>query len=357
MKKRVPFLVRILLSLVSFVLCVALFVTGIVAILLANVRVLTTEENLQLVIQQVMFGQTEEKPEIPATAPQAIGGMRLEDETTGMPNAQDQIIDMLYEMFAAQFPEGEAPITKEDVGEVLERSTLPEFLSDKMAGVMLDVFNGEFTTTITGAEVAAELEKNKELIQEVFGFELPQETIDEIVTWVDQQDVVGTIQAVILGEAAGEPGQTPEGENTANNALFADGVLNALLSGNATLEDVFNGGLPVILQLLREVTSAEMLKTVLIACAILAALLLVVNIAQIHIGLRKLGITAMLASLPFAASTVASFAVPAIFRGGLSLASLTLSMTAGISLGVFLAGVALLVVSCFMTASYNATHE
>ena len=349
MQRKLPLLVRMLLSVVSFVLCVALFVTGVAAILLANVRVLTTEENLQQIIQQVMFGQTQQGERIPATAPQAMGGLRLEEETGSIPGVQDQIIDMLYEMFASQFEEGEVPFTEEEVGQLLEQSTLPEFLSEKMAGVMLDVFNGEFTTTITGQEIAEELEKNKELFQEVFGFELPQETIDEIVTWVDQQDVVGTLQAVILGETTGEPGA--DGEETAN--LFADGVLNALLDGTATLEDVFSGGLPVILQLVREVTSEETLKTVLTACAILIALLLAVNIVQLHLALRKIGITAMLASLPFAAATVSTFAAPALYEGALSMVSLSLTMTAGISLGVFLGGLALFIASCFMTASFN----
>lgn len=352
--KKLPVGLRILFGFLSVILCVALFATSVLTIALADVRVLTNEDNLQVIISYVMFG-TPVKKNAPI-APQAVGGMKL-DETDSMPDAQQVIVDMLYEMLGDHFGE-EVPFTQEEVGQLLEQSTLPEFLSEKMAGIMSDLYTGEITTTITGEEVAQLLEDNKELFQETFGVELSEEYKSAIVDKVNEMDVSTMVQNVVLGKPPVNP-DAPEGGDSSlsgtNKAMetFSGGVINALLSGKGTIQDIFNGGISVMLMAAREVTSVNMLLMLLGACLVLIALLFVVNMKQLHMAVRYVGVTTTLAALPFAAATVVAFVVPSLFSGALYIAYMALTLTAGVSIGVLVGGLALTILSVILTVVYK----
>ena len=361
--KKLPVGLRILFGFLSLVLCVALFATTIVSIVLADVRVLTNEDNLEVIISHVMFGTPIKKPA--PVAPQAFGGMKLDEtdsSTTG--SMTDMVVNALYDLLGEQFGE-EVPFTKEEVGDLLDQSTIPDFLSDKMAGIVSDIYTGNTTTTITGEEVAQLLEENKQLIEDTIGMELPQEYVDTIVSKVEEMDVPNMIQNVVLGKNPLNP-DSPEmgGEGTPGNGmmsgdsqvmeLFANGVLNALLSGKGTIQDVLKGGFPVILMAVREVTSVEAMLMVIGACVVLIGLLFLINMKQLRVAVRCVGITAMLAGLPFAAATVLAFAMPSMFTGtALSIVYLGVTLTAGVAFGVFGGGLVLFIVSIVMTAIFK----
>ncbi|MBO5323343.1 MAG: hypothetical protein J6A88_04500 [Oscillospiraceae bacterium] len=361
--KKLPVGLRILFGFLSVILCVALFATTVLTIVLADVRVLTNEDNLQVIISHVLFGTPIQKPA--PVAPQAVGGMKLDEtdsSTTG--SMTDMVVDALYDLLGEQFGE-EVPFTKEEVGDLLDQSTIPDFLSDKMAGIMSDIYTGNTTTTITGEEVAQLLEENKALIEDTIGMEMPQEYVDTIINKVNEMDVPNMIQNVVLGKPPINPDSPESGEEgiPGDNIMsgsasametFSGGVINGLLSGKGTIKDIVNGGIPVILMAVREVTSLEAMLIVIAACVILIGLLFVVNLKQLHIAVRCVGITAMLAGLPFAAATVVAFAVPSLFVGtALSIVYLGLTLTAGVSFGVFGGGLVLVIVSIVMTAIFK----
>ena len=355
--KKLPVGLRILFGFLSLILCIALFATTVLTIVLADVRVLTNEDNLQVIISHVMFGTPIKKPA--PVAPQAVGGMKL-DEVSGGGAMTDMIVDKLYELLGEQFGE-EVPFTKDEVGDLLDQSTIPDFLSDKMAGIISDIYTGDITTTITGEEVAQLLEENKQLIEETIGTELPQEYVDAIVEKVNEMDVTTAIQNVVLGNAGGDA--EGEGGMMGNNFLtgsnsametFSGGVLSTRLSGKGTIQDLISGGMPVILMAVREVTSLEALLVMITACLILVGLLFLVNLKQLRVAFRCVGLTAMLAGLPFAAATIFAFAMPSVFEGtALSIIYLGLTLTAGVAIGVFGGGFVLWVVSIVMTGVYK----
>ena len=352
---------RILFGFLSLILCVALFATSVLAIVLADVRVLTNEENLKVIVSHVMFGTPIQKNS--SVAPQAVGGMKLEDPTSGMPDAQQMVINALYDMLSKQFGE-EVPFTQKEVEELLNRSTLPDFLAEKIAGIMSDIYTGKVTTTISGEEVAQLLRDNMGLIEETFGFALTEEHINNIVQQINAMDVTSMIQNILSGKPpvnsdASEEGGMMGGDSFTSGTgsameTFSGGVLNGLLTGKGTVQDIVNGGLPVILMAVREVTSVEALMVVLATCVILIGLLFVVNMKQLRVAVRCVGVTSVLAGLPFAAATVVAFAVPSLFAGTvLSIVYLGLTLTAGVSIGVFGVGLVLVVVSMVMTAVYK----
>ena len=353
--KKLPLGLRILFGFLSLILCVALFATSLLTIALTNVRVLTSEDNLQVILSYVMFGTTARKNA--PIAPQAVGGMKLEEtdsSTTG--SMTDMVVDMLYEMLGDHFGE-EVPFTQAEVEDLLNQSTLPEFLSEKAAGIVSDLYTGEVTTVITGEEVAALLEENKALFQETFGVELSEEYKSAIVDKVNEMDVSTMIQDVVLGNNSGWSDAVPEGGASTGTSsameTFSGGVINALFSGKGNIQDIFNGGISVILMAVWEVTSVNMLLTLVGACLVLIALVFVVNMKQLHLAVRYVGITTALASLPFAVATVVAFAVPSLFTGMLYIAYLGLTLTAGVSIGVLAGGLVLIVVSAVLTGVYK----
>lgn len=353
--KKLPLGLRILFGFLSLILCVALFATTLAAIILADVRVMTSEENMKTIISYVMFGTPIQKNS--PIALQAAGAVKLDEANVGMAGGQQMVIDMLYEMLSDQFGE-EVPFTQDEVQDLLDQSTIPDFLSEKMAGVMSDIYTGDLTTTITGEEVVQLLEENKELIEDTIGVELSEEYKNAIKEKVDEMDIATKVQDIVLGRNPLNP-DSPEGEGgngvMGGNAVdkFPNGVLNGLISGAVTFQDVIDGGISVILMLMRELTSLEMLLIVLAACLVLIALLFVVNLKQLRVAFRCVGGTLMLAGAPFAASAILAFAVPSLFEGALAIVYLVATLTAGVSIGVFGGGFVLSIVGIVMTAVYK----
>ena len=180
-KKRLPVGVRILLGFISFLLCIALFACSVVTILVADLALLTSKGGIKDLIMDVLF--TTSAPARPGFAPAGLVPGRVpirlttpeEDALGGFDfgsidfsgivageGADQAIVDTLYGILEEQF-EGELPVSKEDVTDFVEKSTLPEFFSDKIAGIVTDVISGEATTTITKEEVMDLLEENKGL--------------------------------------------------------------------------------------------------------------------------------------------------------------------------------------------------
>jgi hypothetical protein len=255
------------------------------------------------------------------------------------------VVDFLFDMLQEQMGE-EMPIDKESVEALLSESTVPEFLSEKMASIMSDVLTGEATTTITADEIVELVEENKTLIEDVIGMEITQEHLDAVTQWVEEADISNTVQEVVKGNLGfkDNAGAQPEGDDLGVVDGSQGSMLGGVLSGQTSLDSVMNGDIQTLLALFREVTSTNVLLTVLGGCAVLILLLFLANYWKLHAALRGVGITSMIASLPFCIPTALVFAVPSLFEvPGLNIVVMLLRLTAVVSFGVFAGGVAMLV--------------
>ena len=368
--KRPHLIVRFLLAIVSLVLCLALFVTGVVTMVLADVRILISEENLQTVVTHVFFGGGFSKP-APMIQRQGVGAPALKLEKTGeLTDTQKQMVEWIYGMLEEELGE-EIPMTLEDVEALLAKSTLPDFVSGKMAAIMSDILTGEYDTTLTSAEVLEQIDLNAQLIKDTFGVEITQEMKDEIAKAVDEMDVIGMVRQVVEGElnlgggAAPENPGNPEGDfssgttskpNKPGNSTSsgsgsagstnAGGVINGLLNGTSTIQDIIDGGIPTILSVVREITSLNMLLTLLAVCLIIIGLLFVTNLWQPHVAIRGVGLTAMFVALPLLIPTAIVMGAPDLVNvPGMDIAVLLLDLTKWVCIGVFAGGFVLLVLS------------
>lgn len=374
-KKQLPTGVRVLLGFVSVLLCIVLFLCSIVTILVADLSLLTSKGGLQKLIQDVLFSTS--APARPGFAPAGVlpgrnpirlnevenaPGFDLGDiDLSGLINgdgADGALADIIYGIMEEQFPEEQLPISKEDVTNFVEESTLTEFISDKVSGIVVDVINGEVTTTITKEEVVELLEENKELIEDTFKTEIPEEVIESVGTMVEESKLSETIQqsvADIVGvEIAPTTPNNPDPENPGNTIgsstgsnkkpIFRPGDLEVL--DNVTSGDVSDMGVGEILALVRIVTSPAVLIGCIAICLLISGLLFLTNWGRPNAALRCSGIPYFIAGLLFLLpSAVAQFA-PSLFAGmGIAGNAIrqVLALAGTISLGVTVFGLVLII--------------
>ncbi|MBP3479256.1 MAG: hypothetical protein J6K03_07220 [Oscillospiraceae bacterium] len=342
--KKPHVVIRILLGIISVVLSIALFVGIFTAMVIGNIRVLTNKDNLQTFISEILFATPKKHAPVILRQGVGVGGVKLDEADTGMDGTQQMIVDYVYDMLKDQFGD-ELPVSEEKVEELLSESTVPEFLSEKMASIMSDVLTGETTTTITSEEVVELIQENSELIQDTFGVEITQEHLDAVSDWVEEADITNTVQQVVQGNLGLKDPETgrPEEGGVALAPEMQGSVLQGMVSGQVSVDNILNSDIQTILALFREVTSVNILLTILGACAVLVVLLFLVNYWKPYAAVRCVGITAMIAALPFLIPTVLVLAVPAMFaEPGLSIVALVLRLTSVVCIGLFVGGVVLL---------------
>lgn len=350
-KKQLPAVVRFFLGLVSVILCIVLFACSLVTILVADLSLLTSKDGLQQLIQDVLLSTSAPARPGFASATTLNGGVAVplstsEDDAMGGidfgsldlsgiisgDNSSGAVADMLYGILEEQFPE-ELPFSKEEVTNFVEESTLTEFISDKVSGIVVDVINGEVTTTITKEDVVTLLEENKQLIEDTFKIEVPDEVIESVGTFVEESKLSETIQQSI-SEIVGV-------EEAPKNDME---VLENVTSGN--VDDM---GIGEILALVRIITSPAVLIGCIAVCLLISALLFLTNWGRPNAALRCSGISYFLAGLLFLLPSAVAQFVPSIFTGmgipGVVSNAIrqVLSLAGTISLGVTVFGLALII--------------
>jgi uncharacterized membrane protein len=347
--KKPPVGVRVLLGIVSVILCLALFCTTVVTMVITDLKVLTSKDGVQTIITQLVFAGSQKKAPVYRFQAAGVGGVRLDDMQIPegvLPEggSADFIVDFLYDYLSKEM-DGELDISKEEVGALLEDSTIPEFVTDKMSSMVSDIITGESTTEITKDEILDLVEENKQIIEDVIGQELPQEVIDQIADVVEENNVVETVKEAVEVQLGLKPsfGES-EDEGVSVRPAIKENVIQGVLSGKNTFDDVMNGGIPTLLALFREITSTTVLLSLLGVCLALIGLLFASNYWKPHAALRGVGISVMLAALPFVAATAAVQAVPALFADpAMQIVAMIIQVMIPVTFGVFGGGIALLI--------------
>lgn len=347
--KKPPVGVRVLLGIVSVILCLALFCTTVVTMVITDLKVLTSKDGVQTIITQLVFAGSQKKAPVYRFQAAGVGGVRLDDMQIPegvLPEggSADFIVDFLYDYLSMEMGE-ELDISKEEVGALLEDSTIPEFMTDKMSSVVSDIITGESTTEITKDEILDLVEENKQIIEDVIGQELPQEVIDQIANVVEENNVVETVKEAVEVQLGLKPsfGES-EDEGVSVRPAIKENVIQGVLSGENTFDDVMNGGIPTLLALFREITSTTVLLSLLGVCLALIGLLFASNYWKPHAALRGTGISVMLAALPFVIGTVAVNVVPVLFALPIiRIVAMIISVMIPVTFGVFGGGIAMLV--------------
>lgn len=253
--KKPPMLLRILLQLISFVLAVVLFVTVTAGVLVADLRQLTSAGGIKQLISAIFDAATASAPvETPEEEPYisnlsnwtihydeteatggsfsvivdengntiivdgngnvvsggdfvgengniVIGGEIPEDILTGGNTEEnmDGLIDWIYDQME-ESAGGELEVSKDQVQNFVEQSTVSDYLSEKLAGFAEDFINGTENTNITTDEIMDLLEENEELLKSELNIEFTPEQKAEIQESVDKMVVENDINNTIRQE-------------------------------------------------------------------------------------------------------------------------------------------------------------
>lgn len=338
--------VRFLLGLITFLLCVALFVTTVAGILVSNVvQILSSQENLENLLRQVLFVDmqhpvsTRNAPlgNAPALRQLPVKTLAPADIRFSEQQTATSMVEWIYDALAEDFGD-ELQVDLETVKEFVERSTLDDFLVEKGAALLNDVYTGESTVTLGADEIKAKIEENADLIEEYFGVPVDMQVVTDVTNIIEENEYVERIEEegivnIILN---------PQGSSSGGADSNLDGMENPDSIDTQQIQQTIDTA--------RMVLSAQTILICVGAILLLLVLILVVNIKQIWVGLNKAGITLMLAALPFVALTIAVWAIPVGLSTELGVPAMAevvvreiININSVICFGVFAFGLVLLI--------------
>lgn len=272
--------IRLLLQLVSLVLCILLAVNLLATVVICDLRALTSSGGIRTILDSLITPDPDAAdPALLAPLPAANGLTRLNVTTTGgeasgeeeseEEEAPQLSADLLtdsealaaYLQSLAQGILGEeTDISTEQVQTFINESTVMDFVSDKMSDYISDVLTGEQNASITSQDIMDLLEENEALLEETFQIELTEETKAELFTQVDQA----------MAEA--------DLDNTIRTGV--NGIMNEPIPG---MDGMSIGDL--MLQI-GELAQGKAVFGAIVACIVLAGLLLLANYYLLYRGLR-----------------------------------------------------------------------
>ena len=97
--KKPHVVIRILLGIISVVLCIALFVGIFTAMVIGNIRVLTNKDNLQTFISEILFATPKKHAPMILRQGVGVGGVKLDDADAEMDGTQQMIVDYVYDHY------------------------------------------------------------------------------------------------------------------------------------------------------------------------------------------------------------------------------------------------------------------
>jgi flagellar biosynthesis GTPase FlhF len=290
--------VRFLLGFITFLLCLVLFVTAFAGILASNiVNILSSEDNLENLLRQVLFVDmrhpvsTRNAPAggAPALRQLPVKTLSPADLKLSEQQTASSMVEWIYGALAEDFGD-ELNVDLETVKEFVERSTLDDFLVEKGADLFNDLYTGENTVTLGADEIREKLEENADLIEEYFGVPIDEQVIADVTATIEENEYV--------------------------DRLENEGILNVILNPESTdspdgMNNPNSADTQQIIDLARKALAAQTLWLFVGAILVLMLLILLVNMKQIWVGMRKIGITLMCAAVPFIILTVAVWVIPA----------------------------------------------
>ncbi len=317
--KKPLFLLRLPMQLISFLLCILLIVALLGTALLLDMRILTSTGGIKQILTELVSSQqsTDPDPSVPSSPAAAapgygvvrlssikplsasnytvdengdiwVAGMKIGNiadpdiqeklnqigsgdislpsdiiDPTNMESSTNAIVDYIYEFVSGTMGKDTA-ITKDQVQELVEESTVVDYLADKVSSYADDILKGTANTVITAKELMDLVEENEALIEKNLQVEITEEIKAEIeaqiVQAVEEEDLNGTIR------------------NEINNAM------------EQPVPGMDGMTVSQLLEKVRLITETKVLLTAVGICVGLMAVILLLNYYKLPAGLRKCGI-------------------------------------------------------------------
>ena len=236
LRKGPPLGVRILLRLLSLLLCIALIGTVLTTAIVMDLRQLTSQENLEQLIDTLITADTS-----PTSTPWALSN-NAPAPAPSSSSILDSLVEWVYEYLDENIEE-DLNITLEQMQEFVDRSSAKDILAEKAAGYIEDFIMGTDNTDITPNEILDVIEDNRALVEEVFGeynVTVDVDAIKETMTdFLEKNDLNETIRVEVFEKLEEEPimGENLKVKDLLEQFRFltSDTVLVMLIAANLFL--------------------------------------------------------------------------------------------------------------------------
>lgn len=221
--------VKVLLAAVSVLLCFVIFLTALAGTAVLDVRLATSKRNIQRIVHVALSSPP--RRIIPAAV--GLSGGRLMAARTAS-NPENELVEWLAETLEKQYG-GSVNVSADQIQEFLTRSTVKEYLSDKISGFASDLLNGTSETVISNEEIRQLIQENSDLIESFFGIPVNDATYESVIGFVEDQDintvireqVIDNVRNMTILSPAGPEGDAGHAGETTGGTTVAD-LLNAL---------------------------------------------------------------------------------------------------------------------------------
>lgn len=293
-QKKLSFGARFGLYIASFFLGLLLFAAAVTTALIADVQIITSRDGLSGIIQTMMSAPANVRPHAPAFVSHE-GGLRVAprvNRTYQMPRrdeteadeeaagdvAEDltaQLIGMFYEAMGEMFGE-EMTFTQDEFTQMVNESTVKDYIADKTAGLITDYLNDEITTTFEVEEVVQLIQENAALIESITGEPIPEDIAQTIGQVFDENEIIVKIEAE--GLAGFMELMPPSGNPDGEAGTSSGGDILEILE---TVKEYYF--------IVSSIASSANMVIGIVICVILMAAIVLINCRQLGKGLRRAG--------------------------------------------------------------------
>lgn len=324
-------------SFVSVILCIVLFAVTVATIALSDVKVVLSQNGIETLVKDML------------SAPPASVSPDSGEEPVS------PVVEWAYDSLVNQYQDS-LPIEQTQLQELIDNSGLKDFVAEKTAGLVNDLYTGEKTTTITEEEIAQQLEENKEAILELFP-ELKLDTYEDIEALAEKILAHDVMQQLLEEGAAAFLGLSEEelealyGNKAAHyHGIHTNGLrpmmaaplrASAPIGGEGSMKSVVTA-----LSLVRKFTSDTVLYLAIGVCVLLLGLLFLLAWNKPYKAMIGGGISLTMAGGIFVTLSLLSDLLASLLAGiplAGSLIGSLFGLTQGICIGITAFGAALLI--------------
>ena len=277
---KLPLGARFGLACASVALAILLFFAVLGTVLVIDVRTAVSESGIRSIVYEMLSDAPDNHSAFqsgnggfgirPAPRP-VLNTPRREEPNDVALDLTGQLIDMLYD----ELKEGmgdDLTISQERLEQLIEESTVKDYIADKTASLIVDYVMGEVTTTFKAEEIIQLIDENKEIIEELTGEPLPEDLDKQIASIFTENEIIQKVEAEGLAGFMEATGQEIPGLPSANGGE----------SGAASI-------LSMLMSLVRNVSSTSTLLWCIFICLLLMIAILATNLRQLGAGLRRCG--------------------------------------------------------------------
>lgn len=202
MKHHKPsFPIRLLMQLLSTVVCLILILCLLCTVLVIDGKVFLCSDSQEAIIRQLITDSPTQPQMATANIIRLSSARESGSLSPGALLGDDAALTAYVQQMIEAYTDVQQPVTETQAQEFLAQSTIKDFISEKTNSYVSDIVTGEENTTITADEIMELVEENQALLEQTFQTTMTEESKqalrEHMEQAVDEADFGGAIREEI----------------------------------------------------------------------------------------------------------------------------------------------------------------